>query len=118
MNQAQLTVSRHMTADHVHVVVLAGEIDHTTTDLFRQALTVEDGFPRYTVLDLRAVTFMDSSGINILVAANNAARAGNGWLRLAHAPRPVAELLHIVGLDDIIDLYPTLDEALAPQAAA
>ncbi|MEU9313976.1 STAS domain-containing protein [Streptomyces sp. NPDC048256] len=118
MNQAQLTVSHHMTPDHVQVVVLAGEIDHTTTGIFRQALATEGGFSRHTVIDLRAVTFMDSSGINVLVAANNAARAGNGWLRLAHTPKPLAELLHIVGLDDVIDLYPTLDEALAPQAAA
>ncbi|MDQ0578462.1 STAS domain-containing protein [Streptomyces rishiriensis] len=118
MSQAQLTVSHHMTADGVHVVVLAGEIDHTTTDLFRQALTAQGGFAPHTVIDFRAVTFMDSSGINVLVAANNAARAGNGWLRLAHTPKPLAELLHIVGLDDVITLYPTLEQALTPQTAA
>ncbi|MFG3035116.1 STAS domain-containing protein [Streptomyces sp. NPDC048253] len=118
MSQAQLTVSHHMTADGVHVVVLTGEIDHTTTVLFRQALAAQDGFPPYTVIDFRAVTFMDSSGINVLVTANNAARARDGWLRLAHTPQPVAEVLHIVGLDDLIPLYPTLDEALAPQPAA
>ncbi|MFF1442475.1 STAS domain-containing protein [Streptomyces sp. NPDC058295] len=118
MRQAQLTVSHHVTTDGVHVVLLAGEIDHTTTDLFRQALAPEGGFARHTVIDFRAVTFMDSSGINVLVAANNAARAANGWLRLAHTPRPVAQVLHIVGLDDVIRLHPTLNDALAAQIAA
>ncbi|OQR63127.1 hypothetical protein B6E66_15960 [Streptomyces maremycinicus] len=119
MNQARLTVSQRTTADHVHVVALAGEIDHTTTGIFRQSFATAEGrFAPHTVLDLRAVTFVDSSGINVLVAANNAARADHGWLRLAHTPRSVAELLHIVGLDDVIELYPTLDEALAPQPTA
>ncbi|WP_426567324.1 STAS domain-containing protein [Streptomyces canus] len=118
MSQAHLTVTQHTTADGVHVVAVAGEIDHTTADTFRQALTADDGTPRYTVVDFRDVTFMDSSGINVLVAANNAAHACDGWLRLAHTPPRVLDLLHIIGLDDVIPLYPTLHQALAPEAAA
>ncbi|MFF3346663.1 STAS domain-containing protein [Streptomyces sp. NPDC002779] len=117
MSQARLTVSEHTTAG-VHVLALAGEIDHTTADVFRQALTDDDRSVRYTVIDFRDVTFMDSSGINVLVVANNEARACGGWLRLAHTPAPVLQLLRIVGLDDVIPLYPTLDQALAPETAA
>jgi stage II sporulation protein AA (anti-sigma F factor antagonist) len=118
MRQAHLAVTQHITADGVHVAALAGQIDHTTADTFRQALTTDHGSPRHTVIDLHDVTFMDSSGINILVAANNAARADGGWLRLAHTSERVLDLLHIVGLDDIIPLYATLNEALAAQNAA
>ncbi|GAB2764826.1 STAS domain-containing protein [Streptomyces bullii] len=118
MRQAHLTVSQHTTADGVHVLTLAGEIDHTTAGTFRQALTADDGSAQYTVIDFRDVTFMDSSGINVLVAANNAARACDGWLRLAHTPTRVQDLLRIVGLDDVIELYATLHQALAPEAAA
>jgi len=118
MSQARLTVSQHTTPDGVHVLALAGEIDHTTADPLRQALTADDGSSRYTVVDFHGVTFMDSSGINVLVAANNTARAHGGWLRLAHTPTRVLDLLHIVGLDDVIPLYATLDDALAPEAAA
>ncbi|MFI5683017.1 STAS domain-containing protein [Streptomyces sp. NPDC051636] len=118
MSQAHLSVSQHTTADHVRVLAPAGEIDHTTAGTFRQALTTEDGCVRHTVIDFRHVTFMDSSGINVLVAADNAARNSGGWLRLAHTPRPMLDLLHIVGLDDVIPLYPTLNEALAREAAA
>ncbi|MGX5186401.1 STAS domain-containing protein [Streptomyces avermitilis] len=118
MSQAHLTVTQHTTADGVHVLTLVGEIDHTTAGTFRQALTADDGTVRYAVVDFRDVTFMDSSGINVLVAANNAARACDGWLRLAHTPTPVLQLLHIVGLDDVIELYPTLHQALAEETAA
>ncbi|MEV7077902.1 STAS domain-containing protein [Streptomyces sp. NPDC093516] len=55
---------------------------------------------------------MDSSGINVVVAVNNTTRTDGGWLRLAHTPAHVLDLLHIVGLDDIIPLYPTLNGAL------
>ncbi|MFD0392675.1 STAS domain-containing protein [Streptomyces nogalater] len=118
MNQAQLTVSRRATADGVHVVALAGEIDHTTTDALRHALVPEDEGARCTVIDFREVTFMDSSGINVLVAANNAARARGGWLRLADTPKLITDLLHIVCLDDVIPLHATLDEALEAEHAA
>ncbi|MET7695788.1 STAS domain-containing protein [Streptomyces sp. NPDC005483] len=118
MHQAHLTVTRHTTADGVLVLALAGEIDHTTADTFRQALTVDDGSFRHAVIDFRDVTFMDSSGINVLVAANNAAQTGGGWLGLAHTPARVRDLLHIVGLDDVLPLYPTLNLALEAQNAA
>ncbi|MDQ0766947.1 STAS domain-containing protein [Streptomyces canus] len=118
MSQASLTVSQHTTADGVHVLALAGEIDHNTADVFRQALTADDGSSRCTVVDFHDVTFMDSSGINVLVAANNAARAHGGRLRLAHTPNRVLDLLRIVGLDDVIPLYATLQQALAPEAVA
>jgi stage II sporulation protein AA (anti-sigma F factor antagonist) len=118
MSQALLSVSQHTTADGVHVVAPAGDIDHTTAGAFHQALTPPDGSAPHTVVDFREVTFIDSSGINILVAANNAARSQGGWLRLAHAPAPVLDLLRIVGLDAILPLHPTLEDALAPQPAA
>ncbi len=118
MNQAQLTASRRTTANGVHIVALAGEIDHTTTGILRQALIPKDGRARCTVIDFHKVTFMDSSGISALVAANNAARARGGWLRLARTPKPITDLLHIVCLDDVIPLHPTLDEALEAEHAA
>ncbi|GGU15073.1 STAS domain-containing protein [Streptomyces lateritius] len=118
MSQALLSVAQHTTADGVHVVALSGDSDHTTASAFRQALTPPDGSAPHTVADFRDVTFMDSSGINILVAANNTARSHGGSLRLAHTPTPVLDLLRIVGLDAILPLYPTLEDALAPPAAA
>ncbi|MGC2997912.1 STAS domain-containing protein [Streptomyces sp. G35A] len=118
MSQARLSVSRYTTPDGVHVVVLAGDIDHTTASIFHHALTASDGSAPRAVVDFRDVTFMDSSGINVLVAANNSARSRGGWLRLARTPTPVLDLLRIVGLDTILPLYPTLEGALAPQPAA
>ncbi|MGW0572981.1 STAS domain-containing protein [Streptomyces tauricus] len=62
--------------------------------------------------DLSEVTFMDSSGINVLVTTHQTATRGQGWLRLAGAREAVQQVLHVVGLDDVIDCYPTLEQAL------
>ncbi|MET7458095.1 STAS domain-containing protein [Streptomyces sp. NPDC005574] len=118
MSQTRLTVSERTTPDGVRILTPAGEIDYNTADTLQQALTAHDDPDGCTVIDFHGVTFMDSSGINALVAANNAARAGNGWLRLAHTPTPIVEVLHIVGLDDVLPLYATLEDALAPQSTA
>jgi stage II sporulation protein AA (anti-sigma F factor antagonist) len=118
VTQARLTITQDTAPEGVRVLALAGEIDHTTADTFRHALTAHDGPAPNTVIDLRHVTFMDSSGINVLIAAHQTAHAQGGRLYLTHVPAPVHTVLHIVGLDDLIPIYPTLDQALTAQDAA
>ncbi|MEV0975438.1 STAS domain-containing protein [Streptomyces sp. NPDC049915] len=100
-------------AGGARVLTLAGEIDHHTADTLREALDVT-GAPRpRLVIDMRQVTFMDSSGINILIAAYQAVTAAGGRLRLAGPTLPVLRTLQLVGIDTLIDCHPTLDDALA-----
>ncbi|WP_206189296.1 STAS domain-containing protein [Streptomyces prasinus] len=97
----------------IRVLTPAGEIDHHTGDHLRRALDVT-GAPRPgIVIDMRQVAFMDSTGINILIAAHQAVTEADGWLRLAGPTDSVLRVLHVVGGDDIIECHPTLHEALA-----
>jgi anti-anti-sigma factor len=103
----------HATLDGIRVVVLRGEIDHTAKEHFTQALLAFDGTgPARTVLDFSDVTFMDSSGINVLVAAHQAANSTQGWVRIAGAGGAVRRILHIVGVDQVIECHPTIEQAL------
>ncbi|MEV6962773.1 STAS domain-containing protein [Streptomyces sp. NPDC051207] len=102
------------TTDGIRVLTLAGEIDHHTGDQLRQALDVTGVSRPRIVIDMRQVTFMDSSGINILINAYQDVTAACGWLRLAAPTDSVLRVLQLVGVDDIIDCHPTLREALAP----
>lgn len=96
----------------VRVVTLSGEIDHQTGGPLRQALEVTGTAGPRVVLDMRGVGFMDSSGINILIAAHHALTEAGGWLRLA-APTPaVLRTIQIVGLDTVIACHPSLRQAL------
>lgn len=99
--------------DGVHVLTVAGEIDHDTAPPLQRALDLSHlGTPPRVVVDMRQVTFMDSAGINLLVAAHQATTQAGGWLRLASAQDSVLRTLHIVELDTIINCYPTLRDAL------
>ncbi|WP_142268719.1 STAS domain-containing protein [Streptomyces sp. NBC_00080] len=106
----------HRTVGDVRVVVVRGEIDHDVKNVLGHALLPEGGAaaPSRIVVDLGGVTFMDSSGINVLVAAHQAVSGTEGWLRIAAAQNPVLHVLRLVGIDDLITCHPTLEQALAP----
>ncbi|GAA4803598.1 STAS domain-containing protein [Streptomyces ziwulingensis] len=108
---ARLSIVRSASAG-VCVLTLRGELDADTAGLLREALTDDAAeTPPRTVLDFDAVTFMDSSGINVLVAAHRAADAAGGWIRLARLAGPVRRVVELVGLDTIIACRATVDEA-------
>ncbi|CAM5266357.1 hypothetical protein SALBM311S_01007 [Streptomyces alboniger] len=75
----------HTAVDDVRVVTLHGEIDHTVKNELTEALLSYGSVMRpRTVVDLSGVTFMDSSGIgNVLIAAHQAMKDTQGWLRIA-----------------------------------
>ena len=96
----------------IRVVTAAGEIDHHTGDTLGQALDATHTPRPRVVVDLGQVTFMDSSGINILLAARSSLSEAGGWLRLAGASDSVMRTLQIVGVDALIDCRETLRQAL------
>ncbi|WP_445282661.1 STAS domain-containing protein [Streptomyces sp. DSM 118148] len=98
--------------DGMHVLTLSEEIDHDTGDAFRQALNLAGTPCPRVVVDLRQVAFMDSSGINVLIAAHRALTGAGGWLRLAGPTGVVLRTLQLVGVDTVIDCHENLDEAL------
>ncbi|MGW2836141.1 STAS domain-containing protein [Streptomyces sp. NPDC001286] len=100
------------TADGIRVLTLAGEIDHHTGATLRQALDTSSTPLTRVVIDMGQVTFMDSSGINILIHAHQDLTQAGGWLRLAAAGPSVMRTLRIVGVDALIDCHDTLHQAL------
>lgn len=110
---ARLSVeTRHV--DDVRVVAVRGEIDYDGRDVISEALLPEDGAvpPLRIVVDLSQVTFMDSSGINVLVAAHRQVSGTQGWLRVAGAQEAVLRVLELVGIDALISCYPSTEQAL------
>ncbi|MEV7128413.1 STAS domain-containing protein [Streptomyces sp. NPDC093260] len=102
---AGLSATATLADGGVRVVTLAGEIDHHTGDTLRHALDATDGTSRI-VADLGQVTFMDSSGTNILLTAHRDTASAGGWLRLA-APTPtVLRTLQLVGIDESSNATP------------
>jgi anti-anti-sigma factor len=98
--------------DGAAVVSVGGEIDLSTAPAFEQAIAqaLEDN-PPVLAIELCDVTFMASVGLRILAATSE--KIGK-LTRIAvvadhqAATRP----LQLTGLDNVVGLYPTLDEAL------
>lgn len=83
-----------------------GEVDHhrareLLAELDRQ-LDLE--LPRSVTLDLGGVSFMDSSGIAILLRARQRVSALGGALRVVHVPEQAAKVLRAAGVDKLMDL--------------
>ncbi|MFF1519895.1 STAS domain-containing protein [Streptomyces sp. NPDC058305] len=118
-NSSNASQSARLSADHdqvsgIRVVSLSGELDADSAEELRRAVRPDQAGPSWTVLDLSAVTFMDSSAVNVLVAARRDVTAGGGWIRLAAPTDAVLRVIEIVGLDTIFECFPTRDEALHP----
>ncbi|MGY1436843.1 anti-sigma factor antagonist [Streptomyces reniochalinae] len=93
------------------VVELSGEIDlavvlATTPQLY--ALTAAPA--RRLVADLRPVTFIDCSGLALLVDIRSRVLAGGGTFTLVCADARVLRLLRITGLADVLAPVPTLPD--------
>ncbi|WSQ14972.1 STAS domain-containing protein [Streptomyces sp. NBC_01231] len=100
--------------DGIRVVTVRGEIDHTVKDVLSEALLSQDGTvpAQRIVVDLSGVTFMDSSGINVLITAYRQVSEAQGWLRIAGAQESVLRVLTLVGVDTFIPCHPTIEQAL------
>ncbi|MGW2960933.1 STAS domain-containing protein [Streptomyces sp. NPDC001220] len=96
------------------VIELAGVLDHHTAPEVRAALPGLDLRPgQQLVLDLSGITFCDSSGITVLIAARNHALAADAAIALAAVPDRVSRIFRIVGLEQVFPTHPTAQAAEA-----
>ncbi|RFU37596.1 anti-sigma factor antagonist [Actinomadura logoneensis] len=91
----------HTTRDDDRATISArGSIDLHSSDELRARLTeLLDAGERAVVVDLAAVDFCDSSGLNVLVRAYKHARAQNASLTVTGAYGRVENVLRTTGLD-------------------
>jgi anti-anti-sigma factor len=102
-------------AEGVVLAVPIGDVDLASAPrmLDRLLRLVRDA-PPVLVVALDQVEFMDSSGLNALVAAHRRAEVMGTAMRVA-APSPVVrKLFHLTGLDRHFDSYDDVKDALTP----
>ena len=86
-------------------VALAGELDLATADRVGAEVNglLDRGFGDI-VLDLRDLTFMDSSGIHVLLTATRAAHERGARLGVVLAPGPMARAVDLCGVRDQLNV--------------
>lgn len=105
MHVAELELDSQVTGDTAEVVV-RGEVDVATAPQLREVLhDLVQGGSKRIVLDCRALEFLDSSGIGLLVATRK--RLGNdGELIVDSPPSHVRKVLELTGVAEELSLRP------------
>jgi anti-anti-sigma factor len=100
--------------DGAVVVVASGEIDLSSSPELRAALRDPSARADTVVLDLRDVTFMDSSGLGVIVGQHKRAREEGFRFGVAIDGAPgVERILELSGLTTVLSLIDPSDELLA-----
>jgi len=96
------------------VVKVQGEIDlDSAGDLSDAALAAMQEIGPSLVLDLSGVTFMDSTGLKVLLAVHKRAELAGGRLVLAAPTRSVNRVVSIPGFDQTFAVSDDVETALA-----
>jgi len=102
------------TVDGRIVVHVAGEVDLANApELDAQLATVMSESPSQLVVDLTDVTFMDSTGLGVLVRALKRSRELEIRLDLIVTNERVLKVFGITGLDTVLPIHSSMDSITA-----
>lgn len=93
-------------ADRNLLLELSGEVDHHgAKDAIRQLeLAVDAALPRQLVLDMAGVTFMDSSGIALILRAQQRMQLLDGSLLVCNVPPQARRVLDAAGIGRLVTI--------------
>jgi stage II sporulation protein AA (anti-sigma F factor antagonist) len=93
-------------SDRTLLASIYGDIDHHGAKGIMMELEqqIDRALPRQLILDCSGITFMDSSGIAVLLRAYNRMRSLNGSISATGIPAQPAKVLRAAGLDRLISL--------------
>lgn len=104
IGSAGILRGRVVRVDDLVTLELAGEFDLAARDGFRDLmLEIEATEPRAIVINLRGLTFMDSTGILSLVQAHQRAQGARSF-SLLNGSGPAHRALGLAGLDEFLQM--------------
>jgi anti-sigma B factor antagonist len=115
----ELLAVDHEARDDAVVVRVKGDVDSSTVDQLTPHLTaalqVASKHPaRLVIVDLQPVTFFGSAALNAVLDCHQGAREIGTSVRLVADNDQVLRPIQVTELDRILEVYPTLSEALQP----
>ncbi len=95
-------------------ISLQGDVDMATTRHVETAVTSElDNGSDWLLVDMRRVTFVDSTGVTALFRAHEEAEGRGGALRVVVGEGPVRRVLSVSGIDQLVRVFDDPDQARA-----
>ena len=94
------------TADRNLLLELSGEIDHhgARNAIRELELAVDTALPKKLVLDMTGVTFMDSSGIALILRAQQRMQLLDGSLLVCNVPQQARRVLDAAGIGRMVTI--------------
>ena len=99
--------------ENAFIVTVSGRIDSETAPAFDAELTRAIGINSNLVIDLKGVDYMSSAGLRAVTKASQAAQKAGGIVKLASVPQEIASIMYTVGLNQKINSFVTVDEAMS-----
>ncbi|ABR48370.1 anti-sigma-factor antagonist [Alkaliphilus metalliredigens QYMF] len=100
--------------DHVLIVKFTGELDHHVAEEIRGELdeTIAQKRMKHLILDLSEMTFMDSSGIGVIIGRYKNITKLGGKVAVINVPEKINKIFKLAGLYHIITKYSDKNEAI------
>lgn len=91
-----------------------GELDlYAAPELKRRLASAIDAGKTRIVVDLTDASFMDSTALGVLLGALKRLRVRDGALAIASEQPTILRILEVTGMNQVLDLHKTADDALA-----
>ena len=99
--------------DQTQVLEVEGQVDlYSAPTLKEHTWRVIDSGARRVIVDLSRVSFMDSTGLGVLIGALKRLRTAHGSLALVVTDYDIERLFELTGLDGTFQIYRTRDQAI------
>jgi len=100
--------------DQPNVLPLEGEIDlHVSPEVAESLRSMVAKKPKQVVVDLTKVTYLDSSGLAVLIEGMQKVQEYGGQFAVVGMQESVKHIFDIARLDQVFQIFPDVDTALA-----
>jgi anti-sigma B factor antagonist len=115
-----LSLETEVVGPEEYVIAVAGEVDlYTCPEFKEELLRVADEGAVHVVVDLTQTTFIDSTGLGVLLrGVERLRRREDGRLSVVCTDANMRRLFEITGLDRIFGVYASRSQAFAAAASA
>src|SRR5881394_1384854 len=109
------TTSRSMPKNpRPNVLQLEGEVDlHVSPEVAESLRSIIETKPNVVAVDLAKVTYLDSSGLAVLIDGMQKVQEYGGKFAIANVQESVLHIFEIARLDQVFQIFPDIDAALA-----
>jgi len=103
---------QHEQNGNATVVMVSGRVDSATAGTLDAELEKLISVNKRVVLDLQNVDFLSSAGVRAIIKGLKTAKKSRHSVKLAAIPDHIAEVMKTLGMMELMQVYPSVEEAI------